>query len=129
MKISNPGDSTQLADPIGKDAIRYWIVPETDVFSRKNSRIRPSFRRNLCGRITPKKIRSISVESDYRILSKPPESYAWREPYNAGFYNGSSRILSESGNQIPEQITPKKIRYNPSKSSCRTTSDVAKYGI
>jgi hypothetical protein len=127
------GDSIQPADPIGKDAIRYRIPPKTGVFSRKTSRIRPRSRRNLCVRIpdqiTSEKIRSVSVESDYRILSKPPESYAWRESYNAGFYNGSNRILSESGNRIPDRITPKKIRYNPSKSACRTTSDVAKYGV
>ncbi len=84
------------------DAIRCRITSENGVCPRKTSRIRPRFRRNLCGRIpdriTPEKIRSVLVESDYRKLSKTPESYTWKQPYHAGFYNGSSRILSESGN-------------------------------
>jgi hypothetical protein len=41
------------------------ILSETGVFPRKTSRIRPRFRRNLCGRIpdriTPEKIRSVLV--------------------------------------------------------------------
>ncbi len=133
MKIGTQVIQSSLRILLFSDAIRYRITSESSVFPRKTSWIRPRFRRNLCGRIpdriTSEKIRSVLVESDYRILSKPPESYAWKQPYNAGFYQGSSRILSDSGNRIPNQITPVKIRYNPPKSACRIISDLTKSGV
>ncbi len=114
------------------DAIRCQIASENSVFPRKTSRIRPRFRQNLCGRIpdriTPEKIRSVLVESDYRRLSKPPESYVWKEPYNTEFYNRSSRILPESGNRIPDQFMSESSQSDPLRFTYRITSDVAKYG-
>ena len=60
-----PDESIHPVDSTGK----HRIALETSVFSRKTSRIRPGFRRKLCGRITirimSEMIRSVPVESDY----------------------------------------------------------------
>jgi hypothetical protein len=76
-----------------------WILPENIGFNisllrkprpsvKKIDKILLGFIRSISyripSRITPEKIRSVPIESDYQILLKPPESFAWKQLDNAG---------------------------------------------
>ena len=104
--MHSPGHSIRPVDAIGRGR----MIPGIVRFRSKKDRIRPGWRRNLCGRIpdriTTEKIWSVSVISDYRILSETTGSVYWKESDNTEFLHGSRRILSESGNPDPTRIIP-----------------------